>query len=517
MNQNQDNQSVLEQSVLKKIRPELNLEKWSVWQPARSKNAPQVRTFQREISFPDGSKTTAKVEIGFTNHGVLTTEDQKTYYALVKLWEEQGRSLDPVQFSLQQLAKHLNKKWGTNVINSLTQSLKKLRVTPFHWENSYFNTSNQETMEVLDTFTILSDLKIATRKKDGITNEATGYFRFNDYILKNLQNNHSKPLFFHVVINFKSEIAQLLYIHVDLILSNKDIYERRSKELFEDLGLTGEAYDKKRSKRKQVLEPALAELQGVPLSKGGVIHFAAVLETKDKDDYKVVFRRGTHPKVPVDRLIPVQDGPRRTSQLKPAGPPPSTDPTLDFQGPGTELLRYFNQVFFKVDTRQHQARHLELAHNLVILYGLDLAKHIVDFSHSQASLTNFPVATFGGITQYIDRAIADFHARATQPGSVNPVPETNPPSLDPGNLEYAYQAYVESEVEQYITETFSTETYSDLIEAKKTALLASNRNLYSKWQEDALVSFADAQIRHELASKMDLLCFEEFCQRENND
>src|SRR5205085_7106651 len=76
--------------ALQKIRPELNLEKWPVWQPSKSKNAPRARTIRREVALADGSKVTAKVKIGFTDEGALTTEDQKTYYALIQHWEEHG-------------------------------------------------------------------------------------------------------------------------------------------------------------------------------------------------------------------------------------------------------------------------------------------------------------------------------------------------------------------------------------------------------------------------------------------
>ena len=53
--------------VLEKIRPDLNIEKWTIWQPANSRNAPSVRVFEREITLDDGSKLSAEVEIGYTH------------------------------------------------------------------------------------------------------------------------------------------------------------------------------------------------------------------------------------------------------------------------------------------------------------------------------------------------------------------------------------------------------------------------------------------------------------------
>ena len=65
----------------------------------------------------------------------------------------------------------------------------------------------------------------------------------------------------------ESEIAQLIYTHIDLVMFGKTRYERCTRELFADLGLTGTSYRFK-SNRKQKLERALAELRGIRLNHG---------------------------------------------------------------------------------------------------------------------------------------------------------------------------------------------------------------------------------------------------------
>lgn len=97
-----------------------------------------TQVFQKEITLPDGSKITSTVEVGFTDKGHLTTEDRKTYYALIKMWEDKGHPTAHVVLSLRCLAKIAKKKWGTNVIQATSQLLLRLRVTPFVWRNSYF-------------------------------------------------------------------------------------------------------------------------------------------------------------------------------------------------------------------------------------------------------------------------------------------------------------------------------------------------------------------------------------------
>lgn len=276
---------------LEKIRPDLNFEKWSIWQPAHSKNK-KPRTFTRTSHDKQGIEQVQKVTVDSTALlGTLTTEEQKTLYALLYHWEKNARSDKLTYFSVRGVAKTLKKKWGTNVIESLTKSLTKLRAIPIYWSNSYVDGATKEIVEELEPFTILADLKIVKRKKDGHVTKEAGYFRFHERILGNLLSNYTKPLILETVLSFKSEIAQLLYTHLDLILFDKRQYERRSKELFNDLGIEGTAYIKP-SKRKQTLQPALKELCGKPLTSGYIIS-ATLEETVDQKDYKIVIRKGS--------------------------------------------------------------------------------------------------------------------------------------------------------------------------------------------------------------------------------
>lgn len=389
--------------ALEKIRPELNLEKWSIWQPAKSKNPPKAKIFQREISLPEGSKITAKVKVGFTDEGVLTTEDQKTYYALIKHWEDKGRSEKQISFSLRQLAKILKKgEWGTNVIESISKSMIRLRGTLFTWENSYFDNSTKETLELLDTFNILSELKIAKRKRDGAVNNEAGYFRFNDFILKNLLTNHTKPLLLDAVLQFKSEIAQLLYTHLDLILADKNRYERRTKELFDDLGLGGKKYVYP-SGRKQELEKALQELQGVRLTTG-FITSATLKRTTDKKDYKIVVRKSSLK----EKSKPALPGPTETRSEERLQKHEPTKDHITLQA--EELVRHFYKLFHDVDAVYPTSKEIDQAVGLISRHGLSQARYIVDFSHRATPETKYKPQTFGGIIQYTSRASADYEA-----------------------------------------------------------------------------------------------------------
>lgn len=387
--------------ALEKIRPELNLEKWSIWQPANSRKPLKARIIEREIALPNGSKVNARVEVGYTQRGTLTTEDQKTYYALVKYWEGRGRSDTFTVFSLRQLSKILKKKWGTNALEALTESLARLYATPFFWTNSYFDSTTKETKNELEGFRILDNLKIIHTSSDGHITREAGYFKFNDFILRNLLVNHTKPLFLDVVLNFKSEIAQLLYVHLDLMLANKSQYERRTKELFDDLGLEGKAYSKN-SKRNQVLRKALQELQGVEITTGR-ISSATLERTKDGKEYKVIFRKDSR----VHKAASVAEESREEASVP---LPVKTQVTLQAE----ELVRHFHNLFQGAENVYPTSKAVDQAVSLIAQHGFDQAKYIVDFSHKVAPETHYKPQTFGGILQYASRALAEYDREQTE-------------------------------------------------------------------------------------------------------
>ena len=77
---------------VEKIRAELNIEKWpAIWQPAKSKNRPALRVMEREVTADDGNRIVSRVEVGYTQLGTLSTEEQKMLYVLTKLWEDSGK------------------------------------------------------------------------------------------------------------------------------------------------------------------------------------------------------------------------------------------------------------------------------------------------------------------------------------------------------------------------------------------------------------------------------------------
>ena len=79
------------------------------------------------------------------------------------------------------------------------------------------------------------------------------------------------------------------------------------------------------------------------------------------------------------------------------------------------LVQHFHQRFHGTPDAAPSAKALTQARDLVARYGLDQARHLVDFSYTAAHETDYRPQTFGGILQYAARARADYaqaHERA---------------------------------------------------------------------------------------------------------
>jgi hypothetical protein len=373
--------------LVEKIRSELNIEKWpSIWQPAKSKNKPALRSMEREVTGEDGSRMVSRVEVGYTQLGTLTTEEQKLLYVLIQLWEAADKPDVQVFFSTRGLARSLRKKgWGTNVIQSITKSLRKLRTIPVEWINSYFDQTETGAV-VVDRrpFSILSDLRIVERHQDGAVNSSLGYFKFDDHILSNLQLNFTKPVCIEEFFKLKSEIATK--------------YERKSRELFDDLGLKNPEYNHM-YERKRALEKAVKELQGIRLSTG-TLRMATVEKTKDGKDYKACFQKTAPADIATERTeaaalsdkVVINDY-SKSKELQ----------TVQAE----DLVKHFHRTFHGVSAHAPQSKETDQALALVTQYGLEKSQRIVDFAREQAASTNYRIQHFGAVLSYTSRALAE--------------------------------------------------------------------------------------------------------------
>ncbi|MBU2437116.1 MAG: replication initiator protein A [Candidatus Omnitrophica bacterium] len=271
------------------IRQELNIEKWPLFAPSTYRK--KSREITRKVLLENGNSAERKVTIGKTQQGemgILRIVDYKIFCGLVGIWEEAGKPKEgKTNFAIHNLAKLLKLQWGRSTYRHIYKALERLKVVPIIWEDSFYQKESNTTERMVRYFNILDDLVIFERRAGNQMYLAFSSFKLNNKIISNLLNNHTKPLYLDEIVKLKKEISVLLYRYIDLIMADKNHFERRTQELFSDLELSEYRYP---SKRKQLLAPALKELEGAELSTG-IISQANLEKTTDGKDWKVVFRK----------------------------------------------------------------------------------------------------------------------------------------------------------------------------------------------------------------------------------
>jgi hypothetical protein len=200
------------------------------------------------------------------------------------------------------------------------------------------------------------------------------------------------------------------------MLYDKSRYVRRSKELFDDLGLRNAEYSHM-YERKRAIERALKELAGIRLSRG-MLTSATVEKTVDGKDYKVAFSKlaSTAIDAEIDEKLPepAPPGVVVNDYSKPKDP---------LVAQAEELVEHFHKLFYSVETHRSQSKETAQALSLITQYGMTKSRHIVEFARTVASTTNYAPQTFGGILHYTSRGAADFDRLARLSAPIAAVPK----------------------------------------------------------------------------------------------
>jgi len=197
-----------------------------------------------------------KVAAHSTNGTRLTTYDFKTLLALFKIFHEQPEKGESIEFSLYGLATCRRLPWGGKTRSAVSESLYRLLTNPVQ---GLFGTDASPAP-------ILSLLDIPERSQGPSGNRAPARFRFHDAILAEMRAGRKKPIAYDVVMQIRGEISLLAYLYLDLVLHDKDSYERRAQGLLNDLLITGDYPHA--SWRKRMLQRIADELNGLSLSSG---------------------------------------------------------------------------------------------------------------------------------------------------------------------------------------------------------------------------------------------------------
>lgn len=283
------------------------------------------------------------------------------------------------------------------------------------WTNAYRDGKSGRTLRTLSEFTILSHLFLAETEEDERIATEQCEAEFDKAVRKNLRAFYTKPVLFDTIIGLKSGIAQLVYRYADPMLTGHDRHVRRTADLFADLGLDAPEH-RYPSRRRRVLERAFKEINGAPLSEGGVLR-CSIEEAKGGDDLLAVFVKTKQLASPSPRAnVPKPPRPRPSASphREATARAETRDPRPD---PAADLVRYFHGLFHDLapETYRPRPRELSQARKLIEEQGSDAARAVVEYALLEARKTGFDPATFGGILQYVDRALANLRGRATEP------------------------------------------------------------------------------------------------------
>ena len=278
------------EEILEIIRPEVNFEKWAhiIFGASHSKSIrKQSREFRYTDSLPDGSSIDASITVHAYEGRLPSTKTRRVLLALIKLYEIRG--LDErgiLRYSLRELADILQLEWGSKTALALTRELFQL-LAPITWRYAFVNAQG-EKLSRLAGMHIIDEVDVVERRdrQGRECFERINTARFNPSIVENLKAGKTKPVNLAVTLELRSEIAQMLYAHLDIILSDKTRYERTTKNLFSDLFLESDEEYRYPSGRKRKVQKAIRELNGKPLATGILNLFLE--HTKDGTDYKLV-------------------------------------------------------------------------------------------------------------------------------------------------------------------------------------------------------------------------------------
>lgn len=391
------------------IRSELNLERWpSIWQLSKGTPVLDDRTLVKQISVPNGSQLVARVELSADKVlGNLTTEDQKTLYGLIYLWESQGKPR-VLTFAIRQLLKVLGKPYGSNSRKAIRESLARLKKVNITWENSFYDKNQRNTLSKISLFNILSTLEFISRG-EGKNVRETVRVVFDERIEMNLRLNYSLPTRAKVLLGFRSGISQLVYKLIEPKLFRIDQYERRTKELFEEMGVLSERYQKL-SLRVTALKNVISELEGLPIQDGVL---SVQLVEADEVDYKLIARKKRLQAQPGTSEVTIN-----LDDLELFGgqagllvgnadldvPEFTAERHLTLAEP-ERFVKHFLKTFDL--KRKPTAKEISLASGWISKYNLsvDDGKRVVEFAQNAAQKTGFEVQNLAGIGQYIELAI----------------------------------------------------------------------------------------------------------------
>ena len=404
------------------VSRELNLDFAQFFYPNESRRIFEIRCFKSEVTDQGITQSASAVVNPHATLGTLTTFDERVFYALVELWQEQGK-VGTCLFSEREIARRINLSWGKNTAKAIGESLIRLRGVLIEWQGSFYDSVQSKFIEIRNPFTIVNHLKMVSTKDGGIGSQIAE-FGFDERVVENLNSNYSRPVRFDVILSFHSPLAQALYTFIDPKLYGTKQYHRTTQGLIDDLGLMGKSY-KRKAVRVQEFGKLQKELIGKPTSFGEVIDKYEIRSGKD-DALLWVTRSGAArikgqkievletPQIKRSETPQKSQKPRQEAEKTQARETPTSTPKkpLEAKSEALEALNYFDEIFGLGGDgdKQHSQNVVTKAEAFIKRDGLEKTKFLIDFARREARKTDYQPRTFNGITQYRSDALKAWKA-----------------------------------------------------------------------------------------------------------
>lgn len=247
------------------ISAELNLDVAGFFSPHSKRHKHFIsKTFTSKKTDAEGNILKVKVIVEHSpTYGALTTYDQKLMYVLTELWWKQGKP-EKVYFSMRELCENCKVAFGAPTISAIRSSLNRLALCSFIWEESYYKKESKGYEGFEEPFHILQQLKIATNKQSGFKIQNC-YFSFHPATLKNLLSGHTRPLDLDVILSFKNDFAQLLYVFLTRRMYKTDTYSVNLNRLIQEELQLPSNDSKKKYRQVHLIKKATPELLQAPI------------------------------------------------------------------------------------------------------------------------------------------------------------------------------------------------------------------------------------------------------------
>jgi hypothetical protein len=440
-------------------------------------------------------------------YGLPVTSDRDKYLALQKIItdirQRFGAVTNPVGFTSAQLLRILGLKVqaGKNY-DEIADWAKRMTLTGICSEGVVYFAGKKnwasDTFHVFERF-----VSYGKEMPDGMTADRN-YVWLSEWQLENINHNFLLPIDFEAYKQLRNHIAKALVPLLQIWLyatRASGCFEKRYDDLCQILNIR--QYPQP-SRIREKLEPSLRELVA-----HGYLSKWLILETSNGTGCKIVFYHG-------DKVLRDQKSRLMQRDCSPTQEE-SRDATTLKKDPRVEVDQELLAEMIKRGISEQTSRD--------VLAGLAIGQQILDqlewgdYQIRQAPRGRFynPAGLYIRLIRENIKPPENFESSRKREVREAADRAWHQEEEEKARLEVAYIEYRDQTIERYIQKNYSKEFYASSVRAKKVELLKQDRQLKEKWNDKTLTHIAERRLRHDIAARIPLLSFEEFCNHQRHE